>query len=199
MFVPNEQNESMDVPLIATMGMDGKANNTEAGRDGEENGRDESLSGLFSLPPLQAMGPVTSSLGRRLLLELAPEGEDVKESLHSEEDGSVGGRMDECRLKEAWVSDFSSKEESSSAVIGQPQQDLSLDEVEQDETEHGHNKSTIKVNEEEDDDLTSVEMQDQVHTYVHCLSIPRPVHACACVFVSMSTFAHWLWPKGESI
>lgn len=86
---------------------------------------------------------------------MASEGEEDRESSHSEEDKIVGGQKQDPHPKEVWLTDQDTSDERSIVVVGQPQQDLMLEEMERDHKDHTQDR----------------EMQDQVV----CLFL------CACV------------------
>ena len=167
--VPSEENGIVDISLITAVDVRAGAESSDKGLEGKSpnNG---SLAGLFSLPPPQARGPAPSSFGRRLLIEVASEGEEDRESSHSEEDKIGRGQMQDPHPKEVWLTDHGTSDERSIVVVGQPQQDLMIEEMERDHKDHTQ-ESTVQGSGEDDTDCTSREMQDQVVS----------VFLCACV------------------
>ena len=180
--LPSKENGAMDIPLITAV--DVRAG-TEA--DTEQEGKDldnGSLAGLFSLPQLQARGTAPSSFGRRLLIEVASEGEEDGGSSHSEEDRITDGQNEDFHSKEVWLTEHGTSDERSTAVVGQPQHDLVLEEMERDHKNHTQRESTVQGSGEDDTDHTSREMKDQVLVF----SSSPFVCVCVCVCVCVDAF-----------
>ena len=158
--LPSKENGAVDIPLITAV--DIRAG-TEADNEQEGKGPDSgSLPGLFSLSPPQARGLAPSSFGRRLLIEVASEGEEDGESSHSEEDRITDGQNEDLHPKEVWLTNHGSSDERSTVVVGRPQQDLILEEMECDNKDRRQKESTVQRSGEDETDRTSREMQDQV-------------------------------------